>query len=255
MKKLLILSLSMFLLNAASWAQSCTPGANYADSLYGIWPDTTQNFPPSSANVAYSTDINFKVPDTLSSELAAIVGNIPAAAIGAPINQFSVTGVSGLPTGFDYACNTSGCVYSGGANGCANIYGTTGTEGTFPITIDVSVTVLISLIPGFPTPLSQNFSFPGYKIVVGSAGVIEGIISPISVSPNPANASITVNGITTSMKVSEIILTNVEGKTIETRNMDASNNLTFDTSGLDSGIYFVHVAHANGVEIVKFMKN
>jgi hypothetical protein len=84
---------------------------------------------------------------------------------------------------------------------------------------------------------------------------IEGIISPISVSPNPANASITVNGITASMNVSEILLTNVEGKTIETRNIDASSNLTFDTSGLNAGIYFIHVAHANGVEIVKFLKN
>jgi hypothetical protein len=75
------------------------------------------------------------------------------------------------------------------------------------------------------------------------------------VSPNPANASITVNGITAGMKVSEILLTNVEGKTIETRNIDASSNLTFDTSELNSGIYFIHVAHANGVEIVKFLKN
>jgi hypothetical protein len=57
------------------------------------------------------------------------------------------------------------------------------------------------------------------------------------------------------MNVSEIVLTNVEGKTIETRTIDASSNLTFDTSGLNTGIYFIHVAHANGVEIVKFMKN
>jgi hypothetical protein len=57
------------------------------------------------------------------------------------------------------------------------------------------------------------------------------------------------------MNVSEIVLTNVEGKTIETRTIDASSNLSFDTSGLNTGIYFIHVAHANGVEIVKFMKN
>jgi hypothetical protein len=251
MKKLLFLAFSTLLLNTATWAQACTPGANYVDSTYGVWPDTTQNFPPATVNLAYSTDLNFKVPATVTAELDA-TGTF----VGSPIQGFTVTGVNGLPNGFNYACNISSCSYAGGANGCANISGTTAVTGTFPITIDVSATVLVTLFPGLPpTPVTQTVSFPGYKIVVGTAGIIEGIISPISVSPNPANASITINGITPSMKVSEIILTNVEGKTIETRTIDASSNLTFDISGLNTGIYFIHVAHANGVEIVKFMKN
>ena len=251
MKKLLFFALSTVLLHNATWAQSCTPGANFVDSTYGVWPDTTQNFPPALVNVAYSTDLNFKVPATVTAELDA-TGQF----VGSPIQGFTVTGVNGLPNGFTYACNISSCSYAGGANGCANISGTTTTAGTFPITIDVTATVLVTLFPGLPpTPVTQTVSFPGYKIVVGSAGVIEGIISPISVSPNPANASITVNGITSSMNAYEIILTNIEGKTIERRNINASSNLTFDTSGLNSGIYFIHVAHTNGVEIVKFMKN
>jgi hypothetical protein len=250
MKKLLFLALSTVLLHSATWAQACTPGANFVDSTYGVWPDTTQNFPPATVNVAYSTDLNFKVPATVTAELDP-TGQL----VGSQIQGFTVAGVNGLPNGFNYACNISSCSYAGGANGCANISGTTTTTGTFPITIDVSATVLVTFIPGFPTPITQTVSFPGYKIIVGTAGVIEGIISPISVSPNPANASITVNGITSSMNVSEIILTNIEGKMIERRSIDASSSLTFDTSGLNSGIYFLHVAHSNGVEIVKFMKN
>jgi hypothetical protein len=251
MKKLFFIALSCFLLNGSSWAQSCTPGANFVDSTYGVWPDTTQNFPPALANVAYSTDLNFKVPATVTAELDA-TGQF----VGSPIQGFTVTGVNGLPNGFNYACNISSCAYAGGANGCANIWGTTATPGTFPITIDVSATVLVTLLPGFPpTPVTQTVSFPGYKIVVGSAGVIDGIISPISVSPNPANSSITVNGITSAMNASEIVLTNIEGKTMETRTIDHTNNLTFDLSGLNAGIYFIHVAHAGGVETVKFLKN
>lgn len=251
MKKLLILSLSTILLNAATWAQSCTPGANYVDSTYGVWPDTTQNLPPAVVNVAYSTDVNFKVPATVTAELDA-TGQF----VGSPIQGFTVTGLTGLPTGYNYACNISSCTYAGGANGCANIWGTTATAGTYPITIDVTATVLVSLLPGLPpTPITQNVSFPGYKIIVGTAGVIEGIISPISVSPNPANSMITVNGITSSMNATEVVLTNVEGKTIEKRNVTSTSNLTFDLSGLNTGIYFIHVSHANGVETVKFMKN
>lgn len=251
MKKLLFIALSTVLLNAASWAQSCTPGANFVDSTYGVWPDTTQNFPPALANVAYSTDLNFKVPATVTAELDA-TGQF----VGSPIQGFTVTGVNGLPNGFNYACNISTCAYAGGANGCANIWGVTTATGTFPITIDVSATVLVTLFPGLPpTPVTQTVSFPGYKIVVGSAGVIEGIISPISVSPNPTNSFITVNGITNSMKATEITLINIEGKTIESRAIENSNNLTFDLSGLNAGIYFIHVSHENGVETVKFLKN
>ena len=251
MKKLLILSLSIFLLNAASWAQSCTPGANYVDSTYGVWPDTTQNLPPALVNVAYSADVNFKVPATVTAELDPS-GNF----VGSPIQGFTVTGLTGLPSGYNYACNNSSCTYAGGANGCANIYGTTATAGIYPITIEVSATVLVTLFPGLPpTPVTQGASFPGYKIVVGSAGVIEGVIAPISVSPNPANSIVTLNGITSAMNATEVVLTNVEGKMIEKRNLTTNANLTFDLNGLNTGIYFIHVAHANGVEIVKFLKN
>ncbi|MFM6934904.1 MAG: T9SS type A sorting domain-containing protein [Flavobacteriales bacterium] len=251
MKKLLFLAFSTMLLNVASWAQTCTPGANYVDSTYGVWPDTTQNFPPALVNVPYSTDLNFKVPATVTAALDP-TGQF----VGSTIQGFTVTGVNGLPSGFNYACNISSCSYAGGANGCANIYGTTTTAGTYPITIDVSATVLVSLLPGFPpTPVTQPVSFPGYKIVVGTAGIIEGIIAPLSVSPNPANATVTVNGITPSMKASNMVLTNIEGKIIETRDLNNSSNLTFDLTGLNTGIYFIHVSHANGVETVKFMKN
>ena len=253
MKKLLILSLSTFMLIASSWAQqSCTPGANYADSTYGVWPDTTQNLPPAQVNVAYSADVNFKVPATVTDELDA-TGQF----VGSPIQGFKVTNLTGLPAGYNYGCNISNCTYLGGANGCANISGTTATAGTYPITIEVEATVLISLLPNVPPtiPVTQGVSFSGYKIIVGTAGVIEGIISPISVSPNPANSMVTVNGITSSMKATEAVLTNVQGKTIEKRNLTSNANLTFDLNGLNDGIYFIHVSHAHGVETVKFMKN
>lgn len=251
MKKLLVLAFSMFLLNASSWAQSCTPGANFVDSTYGVWPDTTQNFPPALVNVAYSTDLNFKVPSTVTAELDA-TGQF----VGSPIQGFTVTGVNGLPTGYNYACNISGCTYAGGANGCANIWGTTATAGTYPITIDVDATVLVTLFPGLPpTPVTQSVSFNGYKIIVGTAGVIEGVISPITLSPNPASNQITVNGITSSMKANEIVLTNIEGKKIEQRMVTNATNYTFDLNGLNAGIYFIHVSHINGVETLKFIKN
>lgn len=251
MKKLL---LSLIVAAAAAvnvQAQSCTPGAQYADSTYGVWPDTIQNFPPAQQNVAYSSDLNFKVPATVTAELDPS-GNF----VGSPIQGFTVTSVDGLPTGYNYACNISSCQYAGGANGCANVYGTTNDPvGTYNVTINVDATVLVTIVTGLPPQaVTQSTSFSGYKIVVGTAGTIEQVIAPISVSPNPANDVININNISASMKASKIYISNIEGKVVATKNVENNANYSFDLSNLKAGVYFVNVAHASGIETVKFVK-
>jgi hypothetical protein len=253
MKKLLLSILAITALNFAVSAQSCTPGANYADSTYGVWPDTTQNFPPGQTNVPYSTDLNFKVPSTVTAEVA---GSDPTAQgfIGSPIQGFVVNGVGGLPVGFDYACNLANCSYAGGANGCANVFGSNGTAGTYPLTIDITATVLVTIPLLGQQPVEVPTSFSGYRIVLGTAGTIEQIIAPITVTPNPSSTNITVEGITASMKATSISLTNIEGRTVATKSLEANANTSFDVSNLNAGIYFVNVYHASGVEKVKFVK-
>ena len=253
MKKLVLSFLSITALNFAVSAQSCTPGANYADSTYGVWPDTVQNFPPGQVNVPYSTDLNFKVPSTVTAEVA---GSDPTAQgfIGSPIQGFVVNAVNGLPTGFNYACNIASCSYAGGANGCANVYGSNGTAGTYPLTIDITATVLVDIPFLGQQPVEVPTSFSGYRIVLGTAGTIEQIISPITVSPNPASNKITVEGISASMKASSISITNVEGRTVAVKSLDGNATTSFDVSNLNSGIYFINVYHASGVEKVKFVK-
>jgi hypothetical protein len=224
-------------------AQSCTPNAQYADSVYGVWPDTTTNFPAATQNVAYSTDLNFKVPSEVPASLDPTLA-------GTPIQGFVVTGVAGLPTGFDYACNVSSCEYAGGANGCANVFGTTSQTGVFNVTIQITATVSI-----FGQGIDQDVEFTGYKIVVGNAGTIEQVISPIVVSPNPATDEIKVEGISASMKASKVEITNIEGKVVASKEVANSSNFNFDLTGMKAGIYFVNVTHASGVETVKFIKN
>ena len=253
MKKLLLSILSITALNFAVSAQSCTPGANYADSTYGVWPDTVQNFPPGQTNVPYSTDLNFKVPSTVTAEVA---GSDPTAQgfIGSPIQGFVVNAVNGLPAGFNYACNLANCSYAGGANGCANVFGTNGTAGTYPLTIDITATVLVTIPLLGQQPVDVPTSFSGYRIVLGTAGTIEQIIAPITVTPNPSSTNITVDGITASMKATSISLTNIEGRMVATKSLEGNANTSFDVSNLNAGIYFVNVYHASGVEKVKFVK-
>ena len=254
--KLLLLSLTFAVFTANNLgAQSCTPGSNFADSTYGVWPSPATNFPAALVSVPYTTDVNFKVPSTITDEIVAVVPEA-AMALGSPIQSFKIIGVTGLPIGFLYACNISSCQYNGGSNGCANIYGTTTVPaGSYPVSIDVEVTVLISLFPGFPpTPYPVETSFDGYSIELGNAGTIEQIIAPITVSPNPANNEIKIEGITASMKANQISILNIEGKVVAEREIKDVLNTTFDLSAVKAGIYFVNVSHASGNKTVKFIK-
>jgi len=247
MKKLILSSL-LTIVYFASYAQSCTPGANFVDSTYGVWPDTTQNFPQADPNVFYSTDLNFKVPDSVTPAI-----DPSGAFVGSTIQQFTVSNVIGLPPGFDYACNVSNCTYLGGGNGCANIYGTTDTIGVFPISIEVTATVLIVLLPGLPpTPVTQTVSFDGYQILVGTNGKIEAVLAPLSIVPNPATAQIAVSGYLPSSETT-ISIQDLSGKVLENK---AANQLdtTFNIADLKSGTYMIVVKDQFGSRTEKFVK-
>ena len=247
MKKLLLSSL-FTMTYLLSWGQSCTPGANFVDSTYGIWPDTTQNLPPALPNVAYSTDINFKVPSTVTAEI-----DPRGQFVGSVIQQFTVDALQGLPPGFDFACNNSNCTYQGGINGCANIFGTTDSVAVFPVSVDVTATVLVVLFPGLPpTPVTQSVSFDGYKIVVGSGGQIEQIINPISLEPNPANTTIAVSGLLNGSS-STLTLRDLTGKVIEVIETTSSTT-SFDLTKLSNGTYLIEVSDVFGSQQQKFVK-
>lgn len=253
MKKILLYFCAVLLCSSQTIAQSCTPGANFADSTYGIWPDTTTNFPSGEIGVAYSTDLNFKVPDVVTEDITGGDAALEAF-IGSEIQGFTVTSVDGLPSGFEYACNVSGCEYAGGENGCANVFGTTTEAGEYPVTITVEGVILIVLFPGLPeTPVTQALSFDGYKIVIGTAGTIEQIIEPLAVVPNPASESISVRGLS-SFDASQVSIMNIEGKVVAEQALEEVSTADFDLTSLKKGVYFIKVAHSNGIETVKFIK-
>lgn len=250
MKKLLLSVLLFGALSAGSvWSQSCTPGANFVDSSFGVWPDTTQNFPPAAANVFYSTDLNFKVPSTVTAEIDA-----SGQFVGSPIQSFTVTGVQGLPTGYNYACNITSCTYNGGSNGCANVYGTTATTGLYPVTIDVDATVLVTLFPGLPpTPVTQSVSFSGYKVSVGTAGQISLVTTDLSVVPNPSNGSFKLTGMNSKL-TEKITITKINGQLVYEHDASNQSELSIDISNVNAGMYFVNVLSGDQMRTLKIIK-
>jgi hypothetical protein len=254
MKKLL-LSFSccgLVVFFSSAQAPQCTPDSQYADSIYGAWPDTLTNFPPATVNAYYETVLNFKAPAAVTADLDP-TGQF----VGSPIQEYKVTTVDGLPSCFQYACNNSTCTYAGGIQGCATLYGTCSAAGTFPIVINLDVTVLVTLFPGLPpTPVPQQASFRGYKIIVSDnqALLTENSDPKLIVSPNPTNDNFSVNGLNMLSNASEIILTNAEGKVLAKRTPGSSNFENFELNNMKSGIYFVNIVHSSGVETIKILK-
>lgn len=238
MKKLL-LSLSVLLLAASVNAQ-CTPMPQYADSTYGVWPDTIQNFPGAMQNVAYVTDMNFKVPTD--------AGDIDPTFAGATIQSFTVNSVVGLPPGMTYACNVSNCTYNGGANGCAQITGTCATPGEYDITINLTAAVDIGL-----GVIDVPRSFTGYKINVAVLGVSELIAQSVDMYPNPAVSELSLNGLATHA-IETVAIYDANGSKVLERSTNDYNAITMNISELNGGIYFVHLSSAEGVAVKKFVK-
>lgn len=243
-KLLLIVSIASFAvtnLNAQCSPDVSLPAPNYADSVFGAWPDTTTNFPGAVESAPYSTVLDFKVPVNASDVDPALSGTIL---------DFTVNAVVGLPPGMNYACNVASCFYVGGSNGCALISGTCVAPGTYPVTIDVTAT--LEVLPGVNVPVP--YTFEGYKIIVGALGLVEAIINPIIIHPNPASDKITLTGLNEQMHVSSITLTNMEGKVMKEITLPSASTLEVSLNGFENGVYFVVVNHAEGMQTMKFIK-
>lgn len=238
MKKLLF-TLSFLVIGAAANAQ-CTPGANYADSVYGVWPDTTQNFPLATQGVSYTTDLNFKVPTDASL--------IDPQYQNTTIQSFVVNSVTGLPAGISYACNISNCTYAGGANGCAQLNGTPTTAGTYPITINVTAAAQVFGLPG---TISVPRSFTGYKIIVGSLGIAT-LEADVTLSPNPAYNELNIDGLVAT-GTDKIEIYNMAGTLVKSVD-SVYDKVNVNISDFTEGVYMVRLSGPAGTITKKFVK-
>lgn len=236
MMKTLLGTFFALLLTASLQAQ-CTPGANYADSTFGAWPDTTTNFPVGYTDFYYQTDLNFKVPND--------AGDIDSAFTGSTIVNFTVDSVVGLPPGMTYACNISNCLYAGGANGCAQISGTSEATDTFHITIHITANLLIF---GFPVPVP--YTFEGYRIVLEDLASLTGLKqTAAALYPNPVKDILHVSG----KELEAIEIYTVSGKKLLQLKYP-QNEQDLSLAGFESGVYLLRMVSAEGSRNFSFVK-
>jgi hypothetical protein len=241
MKKLLFITFSLFSLTY-SYSQ-CVPDPIYADSLWGIWPNTTQNFTGGNSGTYYQQVINFKIPTD--------AGDLDPSYSGIPLDYISLYSVDGIPPGITFSCDTSNCTWPGGAQGCATISGTPTTNGTYPINLKVVGCVTISF--GLNSvPVCDTVEFSDYIIQIGPVGINDSkqlASSSLKLNdaiPNPSDQISYISYNSLSSENISFQITNLLGATLLQENFISNiglNSISVNTSIFPNGVYLYSISN------------
>ncbi len=243
-KSLLVLILSCVMVGGLN--AQCTPNVLYADSIFGVWPDTITNFPPAFLNLAYETQLDLLVP-TNASQVPDVT--LPPL----PIDSGEVNNVIGLPEGLEWICSSqtaSNCTFLSGDLGCAVLVGAPLEEGVFDITIEV--TAYLSL---FGSAIDAPLSFEGYRVIVsdGTVGFEEvDAAKPILAQniPNPFSNETSIQFSLTQPDIVVFKVMDLLGQQVYSQKINGikgDNSFEFFPEGMESGIYLFSIESNYGV--------
>ncbi len=242
MKKTLLLTFSL-LVGVGASAQ-CTPDPLYADSVFGVWPDTTENFKAAFLNQFYSDTLNLIVP----TNAADIPHDPPYPAI--TIDSIQMVSIDGLPDGISVLCNSqtpAACTYLPTQLGCGLLEGTPTALGTYPLTLNVRVWYT------FLFPVSMDVSFPGYEIVVSELNTaintpVLPAFSNVRNVPNPFTTRTNIEfqagrAGSARVRVFDLVGEQVWDQIIQTK--VGANRVPFEGGDLPAGVYLFKIQSGN----------
>lgn len=249
MRTLLLATLAAASINAFS---QCIPNQLYADSIFGVWPDTTENFAPGMVGVFYSDTLNLLVPTD--------AGLVNPTFSGFVIDSVRMNQLTGLPAGLGVACNSqtgAPCTYLANQLGCGLIEGTPTEIGTFPIVIETTVYAQFFGTQAIP------YSFSGYSITIADNTAAVENNGPVKLgrvqnAPNPfADRTMIEFGLSRA-STAKIQVFNLVGEKLWSRTVQAKagmNRVPFEVNELENGIYIYHVEAAGTTYTGRMMVN
>lgn len=236
--KRILLSATFVASVALAFAQPCTPNPLYADSVFGVWPDTTTNFVDGQLGIAYAQDLNLIVPLNAQD----IDPTFPAVQIDSVV----FNGVSGLPMGLTVACASqtpAPCTYLPSVLGCGVITGVPLEAGLFQLTVNVTgyFTLFGSAVP-YP------LAFTGYRIFVldptGVADMVPIGLSGVKNVPNPFSGRTNIEfqlARAGDVKLRVFNLLGDELWSMRTQGKAGANRVPYEGATLQEGVYLLKV--------------
>jgi hypothetical protein len=235
MKKILLAFAGLSFVITGAIAQ-CVPDVTITEP--GIYPDSATGLPHALIGSPYSTVIQLKVlTDTTYLSQPATVDSVV------------ITGVVGLPSGFSYTCTPSSCHFPGGSNACILLQGTaptSGMEGTYPITVNVTTYGHLGPIPAsLPTDITR------YRIIIDPLNGLSSLQNnKFEVGQNIPNPFSKSTDIAFNSPVSELLtfkVSNLLGKVVYTKSIFAQrglNKIMLSSKDFDAGIYIYTLGNA-----------
>ena len=222
----------------AMYAQPCTPDPLYADSVFGVWPDTTTNFMSGTVGVVYAQQMDIIVPEN--------AGEIDPNFSFVTIDSIALTGIDGLPAGLEVTCasqTAASCTYLAGVLGCGVIQGVPTNPGMYELTLNVMAHGNF-----LGNVMSIPYSFTGYRIEVDgeiSVGELDGPILGASRNvPNPFTARTSIEFSLAAAGTVQVRVFNLLGEELWTRTVDGRpglNKVAFEGGDLGDGVYLYKV--------------
>ena len=239
MKKLILAS--AFIAAGTFVSAQCTPNQLYADSVYGVWPDTTSNFMPGVVGEFYSDTLNILVP----SDASLIDPTYPNIVV---VDSIHLVGVDGLPAGINVICNShtsNSCTFLSTVLGCGLLEGTPTQAGTFPLVLNVRG---FATVP-FLGQQEVDLSFTGYQLVISDNGtgiIGHGVagISGVRNVPNPFATRTNIEFTSGRAGTARVRVVNLVGVELWNELVQAKvgvNRVPFDGGQRPAGVYLYNI--------------
>ena len=213
----------------------CSPDTIYQDSIWGIWPNTTDNFASGEIGVAYEQVIDFKVPTD--------AGDLDPSYAGIALHDVALLSVNGIPPGLTFACDIPNCTWLAGAQGCASITGTPTTNGTYALDLEIKGCV-------FGGAVCDTTFFSDYVIQIGPVGIKTYSLQTKTFEltqnyPNPSNQLTNIDFVIGEPSSIDFVVTNLIGDVVNYQSINANrgiNSLIIDTKKYADGVYLYSIS-------------